>query len=161
MLRGMDGELAAIAAEPLSLLIVTLADERYALPVDAVREVLRWRAPTPIPGAPLSVAGVLHHRGTVLPVIDARAMLGLPTPSETRATRLLVVEAGDIRAAIICDAVADITAIDAEAIESPASLSQAGAALVRGVLFDSGRPVTILEPAAIRAALDSRQHVHA
>lgn len=57
------------------LLFVRLGDQRYALPCAAVQRVLPMAAPTPFPGAPSGVIGVLAYGGQLLPVIDPRPRL--------------------------------------------------------------------------------------
>jgi len=59
-------------------LLVRVADEEYALPVEHVREVARDGKTAPVPGAPPAVLGVRNVRGEVLPVIDLAGVLGLP-----------------------------------------------------------------------------------
>jgi purine-binding chemotaxis protein CheW len=68
----------------MRFLLCKLADEQYGLPMQVVREVIRWRGPTAIPGTPPTVLGMLHHRGAILPVIDARSLLGIPRPTAFR-----------------------------------------------------------------------------
>ena len=40
-----------------------------SLPSASVREVVRYRDYTPVPGAPPSLPGILHQRGTIVPVV--------------------------------------------------------------------------------------------
>jgi purine-binding chemotaxis protein CheW len=157
----MEQDHRALTIESAHLLIFTLAGERYAAPVDAVREVMRWRLPTPIPGTPAAILGVLHHRGAVLPVVDPRPLLRLPSPPPTRDTRLLVVEADGVRAALLCDAVADIAEIEREAIEPPSALPAAEAGLLSGIFFYERRPTAIMELPTLWAALTATRHVQA
>ncbi|MEP6689548.1 MAG: chemotaxis protein CheW [Gemmatimonadaceae bacterium] len=65
----------------MELLVFQLDGARYALALDAVREVVRAVAVTPLPGAPDVVHGVIDVRGSVVPVFDLRARLGT-TPRE-------------------------------------------------------------------------------
>ncbi|MFN8476413.1 MAG: chemotaxis protein CheW [Kouleothrix sp.] len=37
----------------------------FALPSNSVREVLRYRAYTPVPGAPPMLPGILNQRGVI------------------------------------------------------------------------------------------------
>ncbi len=157
----MEQDHRGLTLESAHLLIFTLAGERYAVPVDAVREVMRWRAPTPIPGTPAAILGVLHHRGAVVPVVDPRPLLSLSPPPPARDTRLLVVEADDVRAALICDAVVDIAEIERDAIEPSSALPAAEAGLLSGVFFYERRPTAIMELAALWAALTANRHAHA
>jgi purine-binding chemotaxis protein CheW len=50
-----------------------LGDSHYAVPVTAVREVVRLCPITPVPQMPDYIRGVINLRGTVLAVIDLRA----------------------------------------------------------------------------------------
>jgi purine-binding chemotaxis protein CheW len=148
-----------VAVETTGLLVCTLVDERYALPMGIVREVIRWRTPTLVPGTPDTIIGVIHHRGIVLPILDIRPLLGLTTPSNTRSTRLLVTEQDGTHAAVICDAVVDIVEVDAETLEPPpTSLAAAQAGYVNSVFYHQHRPVACIQIAAILATLTAGRH---
>lgn len=56
-----------------------LADgEEYALPIARLVEVIRYRAPTTVPGAGEAVEGILPHRGRMVTLVNLRRRLGLP-----------------------------------------------------------------------------------
>ncbi|CAM3736120.1 putative chemotaxis signal transduction protein CheW domain protein [Pseudomonas reidholzensis] len=68
-----------------------LRQQRFALDVREVIEVLPRRVLKPIAQAPAWVAGILTHRGALIPVIDLSA-LSFATPAALRtSTRLVVV----------------------------------------------------------------------
>ncbi|MCO7521543.1 MULTISPECIES: chemotaxis protein CheW [unclassified Pseudomonas] len=68
-----------------------IADQRFALDAREVIEVLPRRALKPIAQAPAWVAGVLAHRGALIPVIDLSA-LSFAVPAAARSsTRLVLV----------------------------------------------------------------------
>jgi purine-binding chemotaxis protein CheW len=139
-----------IATETIRFLLCELADERYGLSMDMVREVIRWRTPTPIPGTPPTIVGMLHHRGAILPVIDVRSLVGVGRPLPTRSTRIIVVELGSIHAGIVGDAVVDIAEIDDRAIEPPpSSLPAAQAQYLSGLIVYEEQPVALLNLEAI------------
>ncbi len=143
-----------IATETIRFLLCKLADEQYGISMDLVREVIRWRAPTPIPGTPSMVLGMLHHRGAILPVIDVRSLVGVGRPLPTRSTRIIVAEQGSIQAGILGDAVADIAELDATAIEPlPSSLPAAQAQYLSGLIVYDGQPVALLNLEAIFATI--------
>ena len=98
-----------------ALLVIEVAGERLALPADALREVARWRDPTPVPGAPPPIAGVISQRGAVLPVLDLRLARGRPATPPDRATRLVVVRHAAIDLALLVDAVHDLLPASAAA----------------------------------------------
>ena len=86
------------------------------MPVSAVERVLRLAAWTPLPEAPPGVAGVLNLGGTIIPVVDARARFGLPTPGLNLDQRLVVI--GDQHRYVLwVDDVEQITAVSPHAFD--------------------------------------------
>jgi hypothetical protein len=89
-----------------SYLVFVTEKERFALPANIVDEVLEAPNVRRLAGMPPHVAGVVLHRGTWLPAIDAAARLGLE-PRSGRAAAL-VVRRGRGRFALTADAVLGI-----------------------------------------------------
>jgi purine-binding chemotaxis protein CheW len=58
-------------------LVVRVGADRVRLPVAAVQEVVDAPQPTPLPGAPAGLRGVVALRGRVVPLWDGAALLGL------------------------------------------------------------------------------------
>lgn len=72
-------------------LLFQLGDDRYALPAREVIEVLPLRRLKQIPEAPEWVAGLLTHRGRMVPVLDlTRRVLGRAANARS-STRLVLV----------------------------------------------------------------------
>lgn len=57
-------------------LTFTLREERFAIPIGKVHEVLDYTAMTKVPRMPAYMSGVLNLRGNVLPTIDLGLKLG-------------------------------------------------------------------------------------
>lgn len=53
------------------------ADEEFAVPVGAVREIIGWQPITSVPQTAPFVKGVINLRGRVIPVLDLESKLGL------------------------------------------------------------------------------------
>jgi purine-binding chemotaxis protein CheW len=53
----------------------TLCGQRFAVDARSVLEALPLGEPTPVPGTPAFLLGVINHRGRVLPVLDLRRQL--------------------------------------------------------------------------------------
>ena len=138
----------------LDVLLIQLAGEFYGLPSASVREVLRYRAYTPVPGAPPTMPGILSQRGTILPVVELRSLLGLKIADVTRATRLVVVAHADIDLALLVESVLDLAALPAETVEPlPAALDPARARFLRGLAQHDQQPVALLDLNEIIAGL--------
>ncbi len=121
---------AAPEEAPQEFLSFTLEGETYAVPIEAVREILKVPVVTEVPRAEANVVGVMNVRGEMLPVYDVKARLKLAAaPPKVRGPRdlprgarvvLLKDDAGD--AGILVDAVAGVVKLVASKIEPPPNL---------------------------------------
>ena len=148
----VDAGVAEAAAEPRPparrACVVMLGGHPFAVDVTEAREVIVLDVTTPVPGAPSALVGVMNLRGSVLPVVEARPLLGLPVRGGLRA---LVVADGDRRAAVMIEAVIGLAGFDD--VAPLAGHEGVPAALVRGrVTTESGETVTLLDGPALLAA---------
>ncbi|MFJ3074648.1 MULTISPECIES: chemotaxis protein CheW [unclassified Pseudomonas] len=82
---------AAARAKGTLYLQFRLDQQRFALDVREVIEVLPRRPLKPIAQAPAWVAGILAHRGVLVPVIDLCALSFARPAAERTSTRLVLV----------------------------------------------------------------------
>jgi len=120
-----------------------LADELYAVPVAALREIVRPLPVTDVPRTPPWILGVVTLRGTVLPVFDLRLRLGLPAREETRSTRVLVLEGEDGHAGILADRVDQVVRAGDDLEPAPGALG-GGSEHIDGLLRREGRMIIVL-----------------
>jgi purine-binding chemotaxis protein CheW len=126
-----------------------LADETYGLPVGAVREVLRLpETVTRVPRAPDFVAGVINHRGVVVPLIDQRRRFAVPGEETVRQRRIIVANVDDLVAGFIVDAVEQILTVPADALRPAPELAAADEPVFDRIatLELDGRLVLLIEP---------------
>lgn len=130
-----DAPPAAHAGEEDEQVVVfRLAGEEYAVPIDAVQEIVRVpEALTHIPRTPDFIEGVVNLRGAVLPVVDQRRRFALPAQERNDRQRIMVLQIGGLRTGFIVDQVLEVLRIRREAIESAPHLSEAQARLIRRV----------------------------
>lgn len=141
-------------AETLDVLLFELGGELYALPSASVREVVRYRAYTPVPGAPPSLPGILNQRGTIVPVVVLAALLGIASPLPTRATRLVLAVHDEIDMALLAERVLDLLALPIDTLAPvPSALDPARARYLRGILHHEDQPVALLDLAELIAGL--------
>ena len=139
-----DKDIAALAT--IDVLLLRLASELYGVPSASVREVVRYRAYTPVPGSPPSLPGILSQRGTVLPVVELRPLLGLAMIPVTRSARLVIVTHQEIDMALLVEAVLDLAALPAETLQPlPAALDPARARFLRGIAQHEQQPVALID----------------
>jgi chemotaxis signal transduction protein len=111
--------------------LVAVAGEQYALPVDRVLEVAEYGEVAPVPGAPASVLGVCNLRGNVLAVLDAAQVFAIQRADTPR--RIAVVEHDGCRAGLAVDSVIGVDHLP-EATEEVESDHLTGASLHNGAL---------------------------
>jgi len=117
-----------------------LDGDSYALPIEAVREIVRLRPITPVPRVPAPIRGVISLRGEVVQVLDLRLRLGLPREEPTRATRVMVLHGDDGGVTgLLVDSVRDVLRIPEEQMRSASGGDHEAVAalLVRGNEFVS------------------------
>lgn len=73
-------------------LTFVLGDEKFAIPVDHVQEIVEFGQVTKVPNAPAYMLGVINLRGRVLPLLDTKLKLGLRATVPTQKCRVLVLE---------------------------------------------------------------------
>jgi purine-binding chemotaxis protein CheW len=99
--------------------IFTLNREAYSLPVTHVREILRVTSITRVPHAPNPVRGVTNMRGRVLPVVDLRTRLGMPSKEIEGASRILVAESKGRLIGLLVDAVQQVIRLSRSQVQPP------------------------------------------
>jgi purine-binding chemotaxis protein CheW len=111
--------------------LVGVAGEQYALPVESVLEVAEYGTVAPVPGAPTSVLGVRNLRGNVLAVLDAAEVFAIDRADAPQ--RIAIVEHDGCRAGLAVDSVIGVDYLP-EATEEVESTHLSGAALHNGAL---------------------------
>ena len=131
------------------VVVFRLGNEEFGVPIASVQEIVRVPEElTRVPKAPAFVEGVINLRGTVLPVIDLRKRLGLPTVARSDRQRITVFLISGIRTGFIVDSVAEVLMIHKSAIEEAPHLSGAQAKLLARManLEKQKRLVQLIDP---------------
>jgi purine-binding chemotaxis protein CheW len=104
-------------------LVFHLAGEEYAISILSVKEIMGYEIVTRVPNTPPFIRGVINLRGSVVPVIDLAARLGLPETPLTNRTCIVIaeleLEAEKLPMGLICDDVSEVLDLLPGDIESP------------------------------------------
>ena len=73
-------------------LTFALGQEKFAIKVEHVQEVVEFGQVTKVPQAPHYMLGIINLRGRVLPLLDTRLKLGLQATERTAKNRIMVLE---------------------------------------------------------------------
>jgi purine-binding chemotaxis protein CheW len=129
-----------------------IGDECFAVPAEAVAEVLRDGRITRVPRAPEAVIGLVHLRGRIVPVIDMQRYLGLSAAAAARTH--LVIRFQDDWYSLLVDEMLDVIEVDERHVEPCARPAGEGAEdAVRGTFAAQTRLVHVLDPHRIIQAL--------
>lgn len=125
----------------LPFLTFLVRDTAFALPLGAVREVIRLPEIASVPRAPASLLGLANLRGSVLPVTDLRRLLRWEAEPPTAATRVVVLGAGSVFGLVV-DRIGALVSVPADRVEATEEDGTLAAGLVRG----EDAAISILDP---------------
>src|SRR5579884_1363240 len=145
----------------LDVLVFTLDGRRYGVAAADVEEVVRAVLPTPLPGAPEVVEGVINLRGRVVPVFDLRRRFRLPPRPVEPGDHLIVGRAAGRRVVLRVDRAEGLVRLEASDLEAARGVVP-GAEYISWVarlpddlvlVHDLGTFLTRAEEEALRGAL--------
>ena len=123
--------------------VFRIAGERFALPLEAVREVVVPQPPfARVPRSSDAVRGVMNLRGRVVAVVALAALVGLaPQPLAADAGHVLLLEHGKRALGFLIGGVLGVEPLEPQGEASPG--------VVRGVAAGRAGAVTVLAPDAL------------
>jgi purine-binding chemotaxis protein CheW len=105
-----------------SLVGFIVGDVAYAVGIGSVREIVNPAPLTELPHAPPTVAGVIDHRGEVVPVVDLRARFRLPPATDLRRAKWLLIDVEGRSIGLAVDRVTDVFGTGGSEVLSPPAL---------------------------------------
>jgi purine-binding chemotaxis protein CheW len=130
----------------MQLVVFSLGEEEYALPITHVQEIIRYTEPRGVASQTPWVKGVISLRGKIVPVYDLASRLGLEVSSI--ASKIVMVESGDQMAGVIVGDVEEVLTLTHEDLDE---VPAAGAACIQAIAKVGDRLVVLLDPAGIFA----------
>lgn len=108
--------------QEITFLEFRLGRQRFAITCAQVVEVLPMLPMRPLAGAPPAVLGVATVRGGLLPLLDPRPRLGLPSWEPTSQAHIVSVSAAGRKLGLVVDSAEDIFQARTEEICRPGEL---------------------------------------
>lgn len=109
---------ARASEEFLEVLEFRLAQERYAIETQYVREVHPLKDLTPLPGTPPFILGIVNVRGRIVPVVDLKKFFELPEQGLTDLHRVILLEGSDLEVGLLADATVGVRSIPLDSLQS-------------------------------------------
>ncbi|MBL4890909.1 MAG: purine-binding chemotaxis protein CheW [Rhizobiaceae bacterium] len=85
-----------------------IRDQEFCVEITSTREIRGWSNATRLPHSPDYLVGVINLRGTILPIIDLSARLGLEPSEPSERHVIIVVQVEEKIFGLLVDAVSDI-----------------------------------------------------
>lgn len=157
--RGTQG--ASQARQEEHVVIFRLAEEYFALDIQAVQEIVRMQTITSIPGSDPWVEGITNLRGRVVPVLDLRVRCGVEAAPPTTEMRIVVVSASEGMVGLIVDSVSEVMRIPSDQVEPPSTLvSAASNSYLRGIAKLEDRLVSLMDLSGVLPVRQADDDAH-
>ena len=127
-------------------LIFTLSEDRYAVPLNQVKEVIGMVEITSVPHVPSFFKGLINLRGKIISVIDMREKLAISKQTGNNTKNCIIIsEMGDLVLGAIVDDVYAVFGYEEEHIERQINIqSKVSSEYIMGVAKATGQPLTLL-----------------
>jgi purine-binding chemotaxis protein CheW len=105
----------------------SLADQNYIFRIERIQEIVIPTTISRVPEVPPYVDGVSNLRGTIIPIINLRALFGLSRKENDAETRTIVVNVGSRTIGCTVDSVSRVMRVPAEQMQpAPDSITSSG-----------------------------------
>ncbi len=132
------------------LVVFSLGDEEYALPITQVQEIIRYTEPRAVSSDAAWIRGVISLRGKIVPVCDLAARLGLHAELASEA-KIVIVETEGGTAGVIVDEVEEVLTVESDQLETVPSASTD---VIDGIAKVGDRLVILLNPEGLFSGIE-------
>lgn len=136
------------------VLIVRLAGQRVAIPAADVASVVELDPTTPVPCAPVHIAGLAALRSRVLTVVDGRRAIGMKAAAHD-SREAVVIDLDSHHYAITVDAVDDVIEAAEQTPAARMPLGDGWARIAAGFVEAEGDMLLLVDVAALVAGPDA------
>ena len=105
-----------MASDGGQYLTLRLGAEEYAIDILRVQEIRSFEEPTRMVNAPDFIKGVINLRGVIVPIMDLRLKLRLPSVEYTDFTVVIILNVRGTIVGAVVDAVSDVVTLAADTI---------------------------------------------
>lgn len=152
--KDSNGESHKLATGTDRRLSFTLGDQRFAIPLLSVKEVIAVPGLTPVPFTPAHFLGIMNLRGQVISVIDLKKKLEIRGQSKAEANEraVIICDIRPLTLGIVVDSVDAVLSPDRNQImPKPEGTGAKHSAFITGIFNHNKELILLLD---IAAALD-------
>lgn len=143
------------------LVVFGLAEELFGVEIEAVESIIKIQEITRLPQMPASICGVINLRGHILPVMDLRMRLGLPSTPHTPHSRIVIINHVQNKIGMMVDSVEEVVIVSDDAIESVSSIiTTINSEFIEGIAKLDDRLIVLLNLETVLAtAMESSEMI--
>lgn len=125
--------------------VFNISDKLFGIEISYVREVLKNPIITKLPNVKSQVVGVFNLRGTILPLIDLRIMLGFEVSEKKISDMVLLLETDKTVSGVLVEQVLDFANIEDIKIQLPSrNINAKIANIIKGFYEKEGTAMIFL-----------------
>jgi len=128
------------------LVVFSLGNEEYALPIADVHEIIRYTEPRSVASSVDWVRGVISLRGKIVPVYDLASRLHCVREADVEEQKIVIVEAAAQLAGVVVDDVAEVITVDDDQLEGIPSTDEPA---IDAIVKLDDRLIVLLSPAGL------------
>ena len=132
------------------LVVFSLGEEEYALPITQVQEIIRYTEPRAVASETVWVRGVISLRGKIVPVCDLGSRLGRTYELASEA-KIVIVEIDAGTAGVIVDEVEEVRTIEGDQLET---VPGAGTDMIDTIAKVDERLIVLLNPEGLFSGVE-------
>lgn len=117
---------------------------RYCHPIADIEEIFHFTEPTPVPGAPHGILGILNIRGSIATIYSGRLLFDLPKSEPGKDWRIITLSFEDNLIGISVDSVEEIIHFDPDLVERTNEVTDQKT-LVKGTIYTNDRLYSVLD----------------
>lgn len=128
---------AAITSEVLNLVAFRAGAARFSIETRYVRDVIRLRQLSPVPGAAAAVLGVTTHQGEIIAVVDILRALGIDAMQLRDAHWLILLGVGAVEYGVTADEILGSMDLASTEFLSPERTGDASTVFIKAITSDA------------------------
>lgn len=159
-MENKNGILLESGTNELEIVEFLVGDNRFAINVIKVKEIIQPIAPTKVPHAHPYIEGIIELRGEVLPLIDLAKALGFGPSSNPAQDKYIVAQFNQQKVVFHVHNVTQIHRISWKQIEKPSQMYQGLESQIIGVVKLNGNMILLLDFEKIVIDINPQSGIH-
>lgn len=159
-MENKHGILLESGTNELEIVEFLVGDNRFAINVIKVKEVIQPIAPTKVPHAHPYIEGIIELRGEVLPLIDLAKALGFGPSQNPAQDKYIVAQFNQQKVVFHVHNVTQIHRISWKQIEKPSQIYQGLESKIIGVVKLNGNMILLLDFEKIVIDINPQSGIH-